>query len=48
MYRFHEALDDRREYERNHEFYLCEICSIRFEFGEAMDWLRVSGVWLAA
>lgn len=37
MYRLHEALDDRREYERNHEFYLCEICSIRFEFGEAMD-----------
>jgi transcription initiation factor TFIIE subunit alpha len=20
-----------------HEFYLCEVCSIRFEFGEAMD-----------
>ncbi|WP_049900489.1 transcription factor [Natrinema sp. J7-1] len=37
MYRLHEALDERREYERNHEFYLCEICSIRFEFGEAMD-----------
>jgi len=37
MYRLHEALDDRREYEQTHEFYLCEICSIRFEFGEAMD-----------
>lgn len=37
MYRLHEALDERREYEQNHEFYLCEICSIRFEFGEAMD-----------
>lgn len=37
MYRLHGALEDRREYERNHEFYLCEICSIRFEFGEAMD-----------
>ena len=37
MYRLHEALEQRREYERNHEFYLCEICSIRFEFGEAMD-----------
>ncbi len=37
MYRLHDALEDRREYERNHEFYLCEICSIRFEFGEAMD-----------
>ena len=32
-----EALDQRREYERQHEFYLCEVCSIRFEFGEAMD-----------
>ena len=37
MYRLHDALCERREYERNHEFYLCEICSIRFEFGEAMD-----------
>jgi transcription initiation factor TFIIE subunit alpha len=37
MHRLYEALDDRREYERNHEFYLCEVCSIRFEFGEAMD-----------
>jgi transcription initiation factor TFIIE subunit alpha len=37
MYRLHDALEERREYEQNHEFYLCEICSIRFEFGEAMD-----------
>ncbi len=37
MYRLLEALDEREEYERNHEFYLCEVCSIRFEFGEAMD-----------
>ncbi len=37
MYRLHDALRKRQEYERNHEFYLCEICSIRFEFGEAMD-----------
>ncbi|APX95463.1 transcription factor [Natronorubrum daqingense] len=37
MYRLYDALEDRREYERTHEFYLCEICSIRFEFGEAMD-----------
>ncbi|AXR78561.1 transcription factor [Natrarchaeobaculum sulfurireducens] len=37
MYRLHEALEERETYERNHEFYLCEICSIRFEFGEAMD-----------
>jgi len=31
------ALVDRREYELNNEFYLCEVCSIRFEFAEAMD-----------
>jgi transcription initiation factor TFIIE subunit alpha len=37
MYRLLEALRQRREYERNHEFYLCEVCSLRFEFGEAMD-----------
>lgn len=37
MYRLLEALEERLEYERNHEFYLCEVCSIRFEFGEAMD-----------
>jgi transcription initiation factor TFIIE subunit alpha len=37
MHRLYEALDERREYERTHEFYLCEVCSIRFEFGEAMD-----------
>ncbi|MFP8955263.1 transcription factor [Natrialbaceae archaeon A-CW3] len=37
LYRLHDALEDRRQYEQNHEFYLCEICSIRFEFGEAMD-----------
>ena len=37
MYRLLTALDEREGYERNHEFYLCEVCSIRFEFGEAMD-----------
>ncbi|MEF8774522.1 MAG: transcription factor [Halobacteriales archaeon] len=37
MERLYEALAERREYERDHEFYLCEVCSIRFEFGEAMD-----------
>ncbi|USZ68226.1 transcription factor [Halorussus salilacus] len=37
MHRLLEALEQRREYERHHEFYLCEVCSIRFEFGEAMD-----------
>ena len=31
------ALDRREEYERENEFYLCEVCSLRFEFGEAMD-----------
>ena len=37
MHRLLDALENREEYERMHEFYLCEICSIRFEFGEAMD-----------
>jgi len=37
MYRLLDALEEREEYERTHEFYLCEVCSIRFEFGEAMD-----------
>jgi transcription initiation factor TFIIE subunit alpha len=37
MHRLLAALEDRREYERNHEFYLCEVDGIRFEFGEAMD-----------
>jgi len=37
MYRLLEGLADRREYERENEFYLCEQCGIRFEFGEAME-----------
>jgi Transcription factor IIE (TFIIE), alpha subunit len=37
MERLMEAIEEREEYERTHEFYLCEVCSIRFEFGEAMD-----------
>ena len=37
MHRLLAALEERREYERNHEFYLCEVDGIRFEFGEAMD-----------
>lgn len=37
MDRLLNALEEREGYERNHEFYLCEVCSIRFEFGEAMD-----------
>jgi len=37
MYRLLEAMEQRRGYEVDHEFYLCEVDSIRFEFGEAMD-----------
>jgi transcription initiation factor TFIIE subunit alpha len=37
MHRLLEALEDREDYERDNEFYLCEQCSIRFEFGEAME-----------
>ena len=37
MHRLLEALDERREYERDNEFYLCGQCQLRFEFGEAME-----------
>jgi len=37
MYRLLDALEDRQEYELQNEFYLCEHCGIRFEFGEAME-----------
>ncbi len=37
MQRLHEALRERRDYEAEHEFYLCDICSLRFEFEEAME-----------
>jgi len=37
MDRLREALEERRKYERDNEFYLCEVDSIRFEFDEAMD-----------
>jgi transcription initiation factor TFIIE subunit alpha len=37
MYRLHDAMMERQEYEHDHEFYLCEVDSIRFEFGEAME-----------
>ncbi|MFB6297831.1 MAG: transcription factor [Salinirussus sp.] len=37
MERLLAGLRERREYEMNHEFYLCEVDGIRFEFGEAMD-----------
>jgi transcription initiation factor TFIIE subunit alpha len=38
MERLLEALEERREYELDNEFYLCEVCAIRFEFGEAMEY----------
>ncbi|MFW6017266.1 MAG: transcription factor E [Halapricum sp.] len=37
MHRLLDGLEERRDYEFEHEFYLCETCGIRFEFGEAMD-----------
>ncbi|PSP69199.1 transcription factor [Halobacteriales archaeon QH_9_66_26] len=37
MGRLLEALEERRKYERDNEFYLCEVDSLRFEFGEAME-----------
>ncbi len=37
MNRLYEALDERQDYEAQNEFYLCEVCSIRFEFEEAME-----------
>ena len=37
MHRLLDALIERREYELENEFYLCEQDSIRFEFGEAME-----------
>ena len=38
MHRLLEALEQRREYERANEFYLCEQCGLRYEFEEAMDY----------
>ncbi len=37
MHRLLDALERRREYESDHQFYLCEVDSIRFEFEEAME-----------
>jgi transcription initiation factor TFIIE subunit alpha len=37
MHRLLGALRERREYEQTHEFFLCEVDSIRFEFEEAME-----------
>lgn len=37
MYRLLDALEERLDYERNHEFYLSAPAGIRFEFSEAME-----------
>ncbi|AEN06174.1 transcription factor [Halolamina sp.] len=37
MFRLADALEQRLEYESEHQFYLCEGCSLRFEFEEAME-----------
>jgi len=38
MHDLFDGLEERREYELDHEFYLCENCGIRFEFADAMDY----------
>ena len=37
MHRLLDGLRERQKYEQDNEFYLCEHCGIRFEFGEAME-----------
>ena len=37
MHRLLDALNERKQYEVENEFYLCGQCQIRFEFGEAME-----------
>ncbi|CAI50144.1 transcription initiation factor TFE [Natronomonas pharaonis DSM 2160] len=37
MHRLLEALENRRQYESENEFYLCGECQLRFEFDEAME-----------
>ncbi|WP_254537581.1 transcription factor E [Halomarina litorea] len=37
MYHLLELLEERQEYETDNEFYLCPEESIRFDFGEAME-----------
>ncbi|MEZ3144900.1 transcription factor [Halobaculum sp. MBLA0143] len=37
LHRLLEGMEERRDYERDHQFYLCEVDSIRFEFEEAME-----------
>ncbi|MFB6127027.1 MAG: transcription factor [Halolamina sp.] len=38
MERLLDALQQREAYETSHQFYLCEVCSLRFEFEEAMEY----------
>jgi transcription initiation factor TFIIE subunit alpha len=38
MHRLLDALEERRSYEQDNEFYLCSNCQLRFEFGEAMEY----------
>jgi len=38
MHSLLEALEERRQYEADNEFYLCPEESLRFEFGEAMEY----------
>jgi transcription initiation factor TFIIE subunit alpha len=38
MHALLEALEQRRQYEADNEFYLCPEESLRFEFGEAMEY----------
>jgi transcription initiation factor TFIIE subunit alpha len=37
MARLLEALETRRSYETDNQFYLCEVCGIRVEFDEGME-----------
>lgn len=37
MYRLRDALEERMEYESSNQFYLCDICQLRFGFEEAME-----------
>jgi len=38
MHTLLDALEERRQYEADNEFYLCPEESLRFEFGEAMEY----------
>jgi len=37
MHRLLKGLQERREYERENQFYLCDVCNVRFEFAAAME-----------